>query len=375
MTTKKAGAILAIFKPGTHIAMDGRELSFSEADCRQIAETYDPELHEAPFVIGHPSATAPSYGWAGKMEYRDGLLYTTPKQVCAEFAEAFNAGRYKKRSISVFLPTTPGNPTPGKYYLRHVGFLGAVPPAVKGLPDVQFAEYTGEDAPAEFATPWAIENLIDMFRGLRDYLIEKEGAEAADRIIPQWRITDIEGLASTPEKNDIPLAYSEENDVDKNTPSSKEAEFAEREATLAAREEKLRQQEEEAAKAALAARRTAVIDFAEKLAKDGKILPRQKQPVAELLMSLSAEPISFADGSTTISKAPEDLLREILETKPAAIDFSEKSDPNKTGAPAEFADAESLASAARTYQSEQEKLGNTISTSEAVRHVKRGKAS
>ena len=50
------------------------------------------------------------------------------KQVVPEFTEALKNGLYKKRSISL--------DKDGK--LRHVGFLGAAAPAVKGLADIQF---------------------------------------------------------------------------------------------------------------------------------------------------------------------------------------------------------------------------------------------
>ncbi len=48
------------------------------------------------------------------------------------------AGRFKSRSASFYHPDNPNNPKPGVYYLRHVGFLGAQPPAVKGLKAVEF---------------------------------------------------------------------------------------------------------------------------------------------------------------------------------------------------------------------------------------------
>lgn len=361
--------LLAVFRPGKHTATDGREIDFSEADCRQIVETYDPALHEAPFVIGHPSLTAPAYGWAGALSFADGLLYTEPKQVEPMFAEAFNAGRYKKRSVSVFMPDTPGNPTPGKYYLRHVGFLGAVPPAVKGLPDAQFSESTGGTPPAEFALPWETELLTDMLRSIREYVIERDGVERADQMLPAWRIRQIEELARAPDEPQ-PLAYSEESNVETENDNA----LAGRLAQLDAREQDLKRREDEQHQAQLAARRAEVTAFAETLATSGKILPRQKQPVIEMILALDSAPVSFADGSATVSRSPEEILREVLETKPAVLNFSEKSDPARTGEPVEFADPQALASAAQTYIAEQAKIGNTVSVTAAVAHVKGGKS-
>ncbi|MGI1562332.1 peptidase, partial [Klebsiella michiganensis] len=120
MTTSTAKATLAVFAPGTHTAMDGRTITFTPEDCIDLANSYDPSVSEAPFVIGHPSLTAPAYGWAERLEYRDGIVYAAPRQVNPAFAEAFNAGSYKKRSLSIYQPDSPGNPKPGHFYARHV---------------------------------------------------------------------------------------------------------------------------------------------------------------------------------------------------------------------------------------------------------------
>ncbi|MDF7679294.1 hypothetical protein PT300_01110 [Enterobacteriaceae bacterium ESL0689] len=191
MTMHTPAATLPVFAPGTHTAMDGRTITFSAENCIDLAASYDPALAEAPFVIGHPQLTAPAWGWAARFEFRDGLLWAAPKQVNPAFAEAFNAGSYKKRSLSFYLPDSPGNPKPGHYYPRHVGFLGAVPPGVKGLPDVQFAEAGGENGPLEFALPWESDNLASLFQALRDWLIQEKNIEQADKIIPRWRIQSI----------------------------------------------------------------------------------------------------------------------------------------------------------------------------------------
>ena len=130
---------LHIFRAGTHTAADGRELIFSEADLAATAKAYDPALHEAPIVVGHPAHNAPAYGWvSGLVAGADGLR-AAPRQVDPSFAESVAAGRFKKISASFYHPQSPANPAPGVFYLRHVGFLGAMPPAVKGLAQAEFA--------------------------------------------------------------------------------------------------------------------------------------------------------------------------------------------------------------------------------------------
>lgn len=371
MTTSTAKATLAVFAPGTHTAMDGRTITFTPEDCIDLANSYDPSVSEAPFVIGHPSLTAPAYGWAERLEYRDGIVYAAPRQVNPAFAEAFNAGSYKKRSLSIYQPDSPGNPKPGHFYARHVGFLGAVPPGVKGLPDAQFAEASGDNGPLEFALPWEADNLASLFQSIRDWVIQETTIEQADSIIPQWRIQSILDSATDDRQSISPLAYAEETNVDPNkkTPSTA-ADFAEREAALAAREAKLAADEEVVRTRQLEEKRTATVAFADGLVKGGSILPRQKTAIVEVLMNLSQEPLSFSEGETTISQSPEALLREILSTKPAVVNFSEKT--GTTDDPVDFADASALATAAQNYQAEQAKQGRTISMTDAVNHVKKG---
>lgn len=128
-----------IFRAGTHTDMHGRSWTFSEADLDGIVKRYSPGTHEAPAVIGHPQTDQPAYGWAERLS-RDGeVLWVKLRAVAAEFADWVRQGWYTKISAAFYPPTDPSNPTPGHWYLKHVGFLGAAPPAVKGLPPVQLA--------------------------------------------------------------------------------------------------------------------------------------------------------------------------------------------------------------------------------------------
>lgn len=129
-----------IFKAGKQTASNGTTIVFTEADLAATANAYDPSVHEAPLVIGHPEQEDPAYGWISHLAAQAGGLYATPSQVNADFAEMVKAGAYKKVSASFYPPDHPNNPTPGVYALRHVGFLGAQPPAVKGLKATQFAD-------------------------------------------------------------------------------------------------------------------------------------------------------------------------------------------------------------------------------------------
>jgi len=131
--------VIEIFKAGTHVDTAGNSRVFTVDDVKGMAAAYDPALHEAPLVIGHPEHDKPSQGWVVALEATDeGLLMMTTRKVDPAFAADVKAGRYLKRSASFYPPNAPNNPVPGKWYLRHVAWLGAQPPAVKGLKDVNF---------------------------------------------------------------------------------------------------------------------------------------------------------------------------------------------------------------------------------------------
>ena len=203
-------------------------------------------------------------------------------------------------------------------------------------------------------------------------MIQEKSIEQADSIIPQWRIQSILDSATDDRKSSIsPLAYAEENNVDPNQTTTVTAEeLTRRETALAEREEKLRKDEEAAKLRDAKVRRDAVVSYADGLVKAGSILPRQKNTVVEVLLSLDTTPLSFADGDATVNKTPEELLRDVLSQKPKVMDFSEKT--GTADAPVDFADASALATAAQNYQAEQAKQGRTISMTDAVNHVKKG---
>ena len=138
-----------IFKAGTHTDMHGTKLPFTQSDLAACVKAYDPSVHEAPLVIGHPKTEDPAWGWVKSLSLNGGDLLAEPDQLDPQFAELVGNGRFKKVSASFYLPDSPNNPKPGTLYLRHVGFLGAQPPSIKGLKQVSFGEK--EEGVVEFA--------------------------------------------------------------------------------------------------------------------------------------------------------------------------------------------------------------------------------
>jgi hypothetical protein len=83
---------LHIFKPGTHTATCGTTLNFTDSDLTATVAAYNPALHEAPMVIGHPQHDAPAAGWIKSLSATAHGLIAEPQQVDATFAEQIAKG-------------------------------------------------------------------------------------------------------------------------------------------------------------------------------------------------------------------------------------------------------------------------------------------
>lgn len=122
-------------RPGTWPAAPA-DLTISAADIERTAAAYDTRRYQAPVVIGHPENDHPAWGWiTGATAQADGLWLEA--ELLPEMAELVRAARYRAVSVSLWTPEAPGNPAPGAWSLKHLGFLGAAPPAVKGLAPVR----------------------------------------------------------------------------------------------------------------------------------------------------------------------------------------------------------------------------------------------
>ncbi len=322
---------LEIFKAGTHTDMSGQRLTFTEDDLKASVAAYDPALFAAPLVVGHPKLNDPAYGWLASAATDGELMTGTAQDVDAEFAEMVNNKRFPKISTSFFHPNSPSNPKPGVWYIRHIGFLGAKAPAVKGLKPASFAD--GDDdqiVTVEFAASggsgaWAITR---MFRGLREFLIEDRNTEVADKVIPDWLITSYEEeTREAEERTALPSAeYSDPIEEDETMDPKKTAEFAERETALQSREAELAERERKIKDQEQARRQQDIASFADQLMDDGKLLPRDRDGLVAFMAGLTdSDTVSFAEGETTVSKPCNEWLREFLQRLPQQVDFAERS--------------------------------------------------
>ena len=335
-----------IFRKGRHTARSGATLDFSESALRDAVAAYDPKVHEAPIVVGHPKDNHPAYGWVGSLAFDEatGEIVAEPAQVDADFAEMVQAGRFKKRSASWYLPDAPGNPKPGTLYLRHVGFLGAQPPAVKGLRDVSFSEADGVIEFSDYEA-WGFSSIASLFRGLREWIIAENGVDAADKAVPGYLIGSVDDAAKQAAEDarqskaestaGVMPAFSEDNNpmtiaelqaqvaalTAENATlkaNQKPADFAEREAGIAAREAKVAEAEGKLARAAIEQRVDAAIAA-------GKLLKGQRAQTIAFAVSLAdAEAtVDFGEGDKANKVSQREAYLMQLEAGPAVVDFGQ----------------------------------------------------
>lgn len=315
---------IQIFKAGKHTAMSGAALSFTEADLKASAAAYDPAKHEAPIVVGHPAHDAPAYGWVKSLSFADGLE-AVHQQVDPAFAEMVDRGAFKKISASFYTPDSSSNPVPGVYYLRHVGFLGAQPPAVKGLRSPEFAEK--EIGVVEFVDYDDL-TVAALFRRLRDWIIGEKGIEVADNIIPDYQVASLEQSAIQ-ESDDSGSGTSPAFSEQQTQGDEMSAEDKARLAALETENAKLKTDAANFAEAQAKAKTVAVhaehLAFAESLVKAGKLLPANKESTVALMDNLASREsaIEFGEGDAKKSETPLAIYKKQLEALPKVVEFSE----------------------------------------------------
>lgn len=293
-----------IFRTGTWTDSSGKTKDFTLLDLEVIRDSYDPEVEEAPAVLGHPEGDAPSYGWAHNLRVVKDRLVADFLQAPREFVAAVKAGRFKKRSISL-------SPS---LKLRHVAFLGAALPAVKGLRDVAFS--SGADA-LEYTFSESGAGPESMEEETMKTELEKLKAEMA-----QMR-TDL----TTIKDNAQASAFSARLE---GMERQAEAVGREADAKVKAAEDALAKAEKELAnfqEAQIKAAREARFDT---LVKDGKALPADKSEIMAFAEGLAASDgdmeFSQGDGKTEKVSMEEAFWRR-LEAQGGHGLFSEYSGP------------------------------------------------
>ena len=315
---------IEIFREGTHVDDAGVPRTYTAADIDAMAAVYDPALHDAPLTIGHPAADEPRYGHVAGLQAVDNAagqrtLVMSAADVKPAFAEAVNDRSFPKRSTAFYSPTHPQNPKPGSWYVRHVGFLGAVPPAVRGLADLPRTQFADEGA------------------GL---------------------VCFSEPATPKPDKED-PMDKDLQAQLDAANQAREQANARAKEADdrLAAN-----------LKAQRDARHAEHVQFAEAQLKAGKLTkPELPELVALLDLASAAEVVQFGEGSDKKDLAPVPLIKRLVERAGDLANMAERSGEHAVqfaeGSARGKSDAE-IDAAAKAYAAK-----HNVSYSEALNRV------
>jgi hypothetical protein len=205
--------------------------------------------------------------------------------------------------------------------LKHVGFLGAVPPAVKGLPDYQFAD-DENDIVIEFSTEHKKENntmeLKEFFEALKFW---KEATTTAPAEITQTAPA-IPVIPAAPIVHAAPVAnaavsFSESELEDAKKQAAKEAADAERQKVMA----EFAEANQKVQRAARTAMITAEVD---QMINTGNAIPAGKKAgIVEFMCGLDAETdIQFSEDEDG-KKNQLTWFRNFVAGLPKVVDFSE----------------------------------------------------
>lgn len=377
---------IPIFKPGAVTSMEGVVVNFTAADLQGIAKRYNPALHEAPFVVGHPAHDAPAYGWAGGLSFADGVLVADGKQIDDDFAELHRKGRFKKVSARFYTPASANNPTPGEYYLRDIGFLGAMPPAVKGLRTASFADEGAELLTAEISfgdlPAYTGAYISRMFRSLRDWLIAEKGQEVADRVLPDWEIESVretsQRAAEQIESIDSLRPIGSASFADPTTTAAKEAALTAKtpeqlQADLDAANARIQSLESADRQRADTARHVDHVSFADTLVAEAR-WPAGLKDVLVASLDHLATPVdsacvSFGDGDA--AKPLHLVLREQLQALPPLVSFAEVAGKRTGTADTTLSDRQ-IGDRAAAYRNRLAAKGQNITIGAAIDAVNAG---
>ncbi|MCP4162589.1 MAG: hypothetical protein GY760_21185 [Deltaproteobacteria bacterium] len=146
------GKWIEILKTGTFTAKNGKEVTITDEDLKNIAMSNPEKDRDAPLVFGHPEDDEPAFGWLQKVKKSGNILKAKFRNVPKAVKQIVKDGYYKKVSVAL---------RPDKKSIKHVGLLGAVQPAVAGLADVDFSDEEDDQIVIEFSGSEEEEEIIN----------------------------------------------------------------------------------------------------------------------------------------------------------------------------------------------------------------------
>ena len=296
-----------VFKAGNHTDAHGQQREWSEQDLDLIVSKYNEQTdHEAPMVIGHPNTNNPAYGWIETLKREGSKLLAKGKQIDDGLKNLVDAGRYKKVSIALY----------PDLMLRHVGFLGAQPPAVKGLKAPAFSDQEYTEIVYEFAQQEPPVDPIDsIIKGLVDYARKNFGEEFAQAIMAEGNRLKV---ASQQQQPQMQPQQPPQGGMPQRPPVAPMGQrFSEE-------DEEMKQLKAQVAALTAKNKDMEFNEYYGGVAREGILTPAQKPYVQGLFSILNDDKLKtfeFSETQTTMKGI--DLLKGFISKLPKAVEFGE----------------------------------------------------
>lgn len=374
---------IELFRAGHQVDSAGNGRDWTASDIDEIIRNHSDET-AAPIVIGHPKVDAPAYGWTGELKRDGNTLLGRFEKVEPTFAEMVQDGRFRRRSVAI------GHDKDKGFYLRHVGWLGAAAPAIKGLSDVQFNDEEAELHEFSYEDAARLNVVSRLFRGIREFFVERYGVEAADKALPDYEVQHLardsvrEELEAEAESNRSTTSQALYSAPNSNHSTGQEdttvAEFTQEQLDEAVA--KARQEERDAKDSETKTFRERVQELeteqslrdaqrhVEALVTAGKVLPSQAEGMTEFVASLSPDAsFEFTAGDEQKSTNPRDFfINTFMANQPKVAPLGKQ---NTESEPLGADDFEALRKRAAEFQESEHQAGRNVTFTDAWEHVKK----
>ena len=338
--TKKV--TMEVFRAGKQTDSSGHTKEWTEKDLDKIVEKFN-QGDDIPATIGHPEEDGPAWGWFKKVYRKGNTLFAELSDVVDEFGTMLKKRMFKKRSIALRPDLS----------LRHIAFLGAAAPAVKGLEDFAFKqkdEFSAFDFEIESDDKSMMETMSRVFKSwFTELNKEKEFQSLEDTMSKELeqKIADL-----TQKVADGEAAFSSF----KKETEEKEVKFNE---TIASEKKRADEAEKKIKDSFEASREKEFSDFLDEQIEAGFVLPANKAMFMQTMKTLDGqESMDFAEDGKTKKVSQLDVFKKSICAGGELVSFGEK---YKKGSTPETAGDQLTAKAKKIARE------NKVSFSEAFR--------
>lgn len=312
-----------LFKIGKQTDSSGNTKEWTDEELQTIVDKYNEQeeenKHRAPAIAGEhlDDKKLIAYGWVKELKVEKGHLYGKFEKIDNDFKAMVNDGKFNTVSIALY----------PDLLLQHVAFLGAIPPAVKGLKAPQFSREneqpilltysskTKKDKPIikNYAKAGTM-TLDEFIKAVVDAVKASDGDEVASNVrATMEKLKDSVVLtAPTPEtKADEPKAKFSES-----------AEFI-------ALKQEMEIEKNKRAKIELDLQKERDSKFFSEVIRTGVMLPAQLQPAENVLEAIrNPQPkYQFSEGAPEVTG--EEAFKEFVKSYPQIVQFSEVATQDK----------------------------------------------